>query len=469
MPNIYRSVKVPKNEIDTVLSITSQPTKTVYQPDEPLDITGLTIIADINGMQCDVTNSCSYSPSLLTNTGVNTITAMYSGYTTTFEVIVEGYVGITITTPPSRIDYRVGNTLSLSGMVITADYGTYTEVVSSGDYTTVPASGDTLTMEDNTLTISYNGKSVSTQINVYGTLEETSWERIREVASRGKASNVWSIGDRKSVTLNGRVGDYLTFNNDTSLYVFIMHFNYRSQNGILFGCFQEYDTANSEWKDVTIVDSKNNSNVTNGTKAFNYYHWTTNNGYVFGGWKGCDLRYDILGSTNIPPSGYGSAPAYGRVGYDATETCATNPVPNTLMAALPADLRACMAPLTIYTSNQSDSLYPYRMNNTAEVVTASIDYLPVLSEYEFLGANSYANEYEKNYQTRPSYYSSGFKLTYKHNALTAVWNPRTRSPRTGNEAGKCIYYIVGVTTQGTSTAAFSTSVSAGQQAVFRIG
>lgn len=36
---------------------------------------------------------------------------------------------------------------------------------------------------------------------------------------------------------------------------------------------------------------------------------------------------------------------------DATATTATNPVANTLMAALPSDLRAVMQPMTIYTDN----------------------------------------------------------------------------------------------------------------------
>ena len=57
-----------------------------------------------------------------------------------------------------------------------------------------------------------------------------------------------------------------------------------------------------------------------------------------GGWKGCDLRYDVLGSTNTNDG-------------DATATTATNPVANTLMAALPSDLRAVMQPMTIYTDN----------------------------------------------------------------------------------------------------------------------
>ena len=49
-------------------------------------------------------------------------------------------------------------------------------------------------------------------------------------------------------------------------------------------------------------DSNYNSSYTDGRKGFNTNHWGN---YNYGGWKGCDARYDILGSTNKQPSGYG--------------------------------------------------------------------------------------------------------------------------------------------------------------------
>lgn len=434
MANIYRSVKVPKNEIDTILTVDSLPTKTVYQIGESLDITGLVVTADINGMTCDVTNRCSYSPSSFEEGGTKTITAMYNGYTATFDVVVEGYGGIKITTLPRQYYQANRDSMNISGMVVTADYGTYTEVVSSSEYTTVPAPNTILTVEDTMLTVTYNGKSTSIPLYVYGNLGETSWQTIQAVAASGKSNQVWSIGDRKSVTLNGRTGSYLSFSNDSRYYVFIMHFNYRSENGILFGCFKRYDEANSAWRDVIILDGQ--GSPSNGDKVLNYNHWGNYNG---GGWKGCDARYDILGSTDVPPSGYGGIAGYGRVGYDATETCATNPVPNTLMSCLPADLRAVMAPLTIYTDNSSYFKYSMTKHDLASYVTASIDYLPMLSEYELYGSITKGNTYEQSYQSRPSYYSGAYYggaiTTYKCNKdgtlTTSYFGQRSRSPEKG--------------------------------------
>ena len=167
--------------------------------------------------------------------------------------------------------------------------------------------------------------------------------------------------------------------------------------------------------DVCLVDSKYGSSDTSGTKYFNMSH---RGNYNYGGWKGSDMRYDILGSTDVQPSGYGSAPTTSKTGYDATSTCATNPVANTLMSCLPSDLRAVMKPMTKYTDNKGS------VSNVRANVTSSIDYLPLLSGYEVQGARGYANQYEKNKQARYAYYTAGnSKVKYQHSSTSsaAIW------------------------------------------------
>ena len=150
-------------------------------------------------------------------------------------------------------------------------------------------------------------------------------------------------------------------------------------------------------------------------------HWGN---YNYGGWAGCDLRYDVLGSTDVPPSGYGSTVTTSRVGYNASATCATNPVANTLMAALPADLRAVMKGVTKYADAVGNS------SNVAANVKAFTDYLFLLAEFEVQGTRYYANQYEQNYQKQYAYYSSGnSRVMYRHNATgsTAWWWLRSAS------------------------------------------
>jgi hypothetical protein len=251
-----------------------------------------------------------------------------------------------------------------------------------------------------------------------GTLESTSWADISAVSAAGTAANYFAVGDTKAVTLNGQVGADLTLTNAT-YYVYILGFNHNSAkegNGITFGTFK---TAASGGTDICLVGSAYGTEVTDGTKCFNRNHWGLSN---LGGWASCDMRYDILGSTDVAPSGYGAARESGNVGYDATATCATNPVANTLMAALPADLRAVMKPMSIFSNNVGD------FNDNETKITVSVDYLPLLAEFEIRGERQSASQYEQNHQAQYDYFKGGAsKIKYCHSSTetAAQWGWRS--------------------------------------------
>lgn len=226
-------------------------------------------------------------------------------------------------------------------------------------------------------------------------LNDNTWETISGVAAKGEGANYWAVGDCKAVSVSGTVG---TLSVSGTYYVYILGFNHHGYAGIYFGTFK---TAASGGVDVCLTDSKYNRYSTDGTKYFNMNHTSNSNS---GGWKSCDLRYDVLGSTNAK-------------GADAGTTTATSPVSGTLMAALPADLRAVMKPMTIYTDNMGGG-------NMANYVSATVDYLPLLAEYEISGARTHASGFEQNYQAQYDYYSAGnSKVKYRHNATgtTAYW------------------------------------------------
>ena len=265
------------------------------------------------------------------------------------------------------------------------------------------------------------------------TLNNNEWSVIKSVSDAGQGANYWSIGDRKAVTVNGTVGTQAV---NGTYYAYIIGFNHNSSkegNGITFGTFK---TALSGGTDICLVDGKYNSYSTDGTKYFNMNHSSNTNA---GGWKGCDLRYDVLGSTNTNDG-------------DATATTATNPVANTLMAALPSDLRAVMQPMTIYTDNTGGGI------DNASYVTKTIDYLPLLAEYEIFGTRTYANSAEKNYQAQYAYYSAGnSKVKYCHSATgSAAWWWE-RSPRHDYNQYFCFVTMNG--TAGISNARFSDGVA----------
>jgi hypothetical protein len=247
-------------------------------------------------------------------------------------------------------------------------------------------------------------------------LDGYSWAAISEISAAGTGENYFSIGEMKRVTLNGTMGR-VALNNTYCVY--ILGFNHNSEiegTGIQFGTFKDMDG-----KDICLVDSSYGTTIKDGTKAFNINH---NNYPSYGGWKRCDMRYDILGSTDVAPQGYGATAVEGQVGYDPTSTCATNPVAGTLMSCLPADLRAVMKPITKYTDNGDGG-------GTEANVTASVEYLPLMSFFELTASQGGSvNNAERKYQQQYAYFAKGkSKVKNQHSnvASAANWWLRTIS------------------------------------------
>lgn len=230
------------------------------------------------------------------------------------------------------------------------------------------------------------------------TLDETSWKTISELSEVGLAEDYFAVGDTKMIHIEGTVGT-VELNGDYGVYIIGFDHNKSTEGtGIHFGTFK---TAVSGGKDIALCDENYNKSALDGSKWFSYNHWGN---AIYSRWKGCDLRYDILGSTDVAPSNYGSSDTNTTVGYDPSETCTTNPVPNTLMAALPADLRAIMKPMIKYTC----------ISNSADA-QKTIDYLPLLSEMEVRGSISYSYKFGGELQKRYAYYTSGKStIKYKH-------------------------------------------------------
>ena len=270
------------------------------------------------------------------------------------------------------------------------------------------------------------------------TLNAVSWAKIREISDAGTGKNYWSVGDCKAVPLSGTMGTQAL---DTTLWVYILGFDHNKDvegSGIQFGGFKT--DSGSSGINVCLIDSKYGSSSTDGTKYFNMQHW----GYAnYGGWARCDMRYDILGSTDVAPLNYGKKAASGDVGYDATTTCATNPVANTLMSCLPVELRAVMKPITKYSDNIG------RGTDVETNISASVDYLPLLAEFEVFGSRSSANSYEKNSQVQYEYFSAGnSRVKYRHSTTssTAYW--WERSPRYSSTSTFCFVNADGSASYG---------------------
>ena len=109
----------------------------------------------------------------------------------------------------------------------------------------------------------------------------------------------------------------------------------------------------------------------------------------------------------------------------------------TIIAVIPAALRAVLKSVTKYTNNIGNS-------SAASAVTATTDYFFLLSEYEVFGSTTYANSNEASKQAQYSYYSAGnSKVKYNHSATSTAVYWWLRSPNASNST-----FFVGVLTDG---------------------
>ena len=263
---------------------------------------------------------------------------------------------------------------------------------------------------------------------IYSVLNDNDWQTISEVSQAGEAANYWSVGDTKTIVINGQVGSYTTFSN-LSIDVFILGINHNSSiegtNTIHFGLGKINGEA------VALVDSKYNSGCNNAPGYFSMSSST----YNCDPWDECQIRTSILGSDSTP----------------------TSPTANTLLAALPADLKAVMRPVSKYSHNNLSGNW-----NKQSDVTATTDYLPLLAEFEIFGVRKNANSYEQNKQAQYDYYKAGNSPgRAKHNVTGEQCGYWTRSLCNSYTSGASEYMCnctsAGVT--GYSSPVFSQGVA----------
>lgn len=216
----------------------------------------------------------------------------------------------------------------------------------------------------------------------------------------------WKVGDSKTITLNGTVGTLALDNYQCKVYIIGFDHNAEKEGqGISFGLLEGIDGKQ------LCLDDQYYATTTSELMAFSMNTTDTN----AGGWKASKMRKTILGSTDVENG-------------DATPATITNPAANTLMAALPADLRAVLKPITKYTNNVGGVPDPSVIDDS--VISSTIDYLPLMSEFEVFNGNEYGYRNERIYQSQYRYYSlDDNTVKYKQTdvATTAWWWLRTPS------------------------------------------
>lgn len=217
-------------------------------------------------------------------------------------------------------------------------------------------------------------------------LDNYTWDEISQISSANLGESYFSVGDRKQITLNGTIGQ-LTLSN-YSTYAFIIGFNHNSsREGSNKIHFQLAKTALSGGADICFTDSSYNS--VGSSAAFRMNTSYTNSG----GWEDSYMRNNICGTSKTSTSGR-------------------------FMGAIPSALRNALKSVTKYTDNTGNA------STSLSAVTATTDYIFLLSEYEVFGSCSVANSNEASRQQQYAYYSAGnSKVKYRHTSTssTAYW------------------------------------------------
>lgn len=280
-------------------------------------------------------------------------------------------------------------TVSVSGNIITVNHvnkksGTATITVKVGAGTNYNApSNKTFTVK-------------AEFVPAKATLDTMSWADIRKVSDAGIAKNYWAVGDAKGLQINGTVS---ATSINQKVYAFILGFDHNSgREGTNRIHFQIGKTA-ATGTQICFVDAQ----YANWNGTFTMNGSTSSNSTNAGGWNGCSMRNTLLSQNPLSPGS------------------------KSFMAALPSDLRAVMKSVTKYSDNTGGT------TNAASAITATTDYLFLLSEWEVQGARTYASQYEQNYQQRYAYYANGnSKVFYRHSATGSTARWWLRSVRAGN-------------------------------------
>lgn len=367
------------------------------------------------GVELSLVVSVTSGAAVTATKGSKTVNGTAAGGSCTLTLPEAGTWSVKATLGGQTSDTKSVSVVDSYAVALTFFSATITVNVDSGASVTLKKGGTTIATKTSngtavftvtetgayTVTATKNGQTTSGSVNVVSgttsysltlsfvssTLNNNEWSVIKSVSDAGQGANYWSIGDRKAVTLNGTVGK-LSLSNVTT-YAFIIGFNHNaSVEGTNRIHFQLAKTALTGGTDVCLCDSSYNSNVST-TGYFSMNSSRTNSG----GWASSQMRTNICGTSLSSYSG-------------------------TIIAVIPAALRAVLKSVTKYTDNTGGG------STAASAVTATTDYFFLLSEYEVFGSISYANSNESRKQAQYAYYSAGnSKIKYKHDGTStaALW------------------------------------------------
>lgn len=272
-----------------------------------------------------------------------------------------------------------------------------------GEYTISATIGGSEKSETVTIDAS---KIYDINLGISTTLNDNDWATISAISGAGLANNYWSVGDVKTIIINGQVGNTTFFNLFIDAYILGINHNagVEGNNRIHF-CIGKVNN-----KTVGLVDSQYDQYpmTSSGYFSMSYGNSDTNRG----GWKGCYMRNSVM---------------------------------QWIKNALPTDLQNVLKTVTKYTDNTGGG------SNESSSVTATTETICLEAEFEVQGVRTYANSYEQNKQKQYDYYKNGnSKIRYKYNDTDIVVWWWSRNPYSAPSGLFCGVGAVGSAAVGSS-------------------
>lgn len=161
------------------IELASLPSKLKYKRGESFDSSGLIVTATYDDGTVQETTSYTLSLPDMSTAGIKTITVTCGTQTATFDITVIAITKIEITTPPTKQEYRKGDTLDATGMVVSTVWTDGSKEVLTDGYTVSDL--DSTETGEKTITVTYQTFTATFTVEV---VADTAGIRITSFPSK---------------------------------------------------------------------------------------------------------------------------------------------------------------------------------------------------------------------------------------------------------------------------------------------
>jgi len=206
------TIEVIDNTLQSI-AITTPASKLSYTVGDTLDITGLVITGTYSDSSTKVESITVANVTCFDSTAPvasQMLTITIGGKTTTFDVEIKAASdvvlnSIAITTPATKLSYTVGDTLDLTGLVVTGMYSNDSTKVETVIDTNITGFNSVAVATDQVLTITVGDKTTTYKVQIVAASDTTEIETPSPIVGSNKVWTIKLSGLVNESSLNGKI------------------------------------------------------------------------------------------------------------------------------------------------------------------------------------------------------------------------------------------------------------------------